>query len=98
MLKDFIFAVFHPTYWLMNNSYDRAFDQFLRELMSTTKFKAKNAHCVQLGPMDLWVANHPYGSFVVYTNGRAHNYRASRRTIQFAQTRMLKDIYIKETK
>ena len=98
MFKDFIFAVFHPTYWVMSTSYDRGFDQFLRELMNSNKFEPKSAHSVVLGPMELWVANHPYSSFVIYVNGRAFNYRASRRTIQLAQTTMLRDIYGTEEK
>jgi hypothetical protein len=79
---------FHPKYWIMNKSYNKAWDKELEDALSKYKFEhvyyyASNeiGMCeVMLGPHKLWVANHPYGSFIDINK----NVRASRRVVRKA--------------
>jgi len=90
-LNESMWAWIRPSYWLMNESYDKKWDARLRSLLaeghkfqhneqflySKAKMEAGDpvwiaafgtkpkAYDVRLGDIDeIWIANHPYSSFI----------------------------------
>ena len=77
-VKDYIFAVTHPTYWKQIGVYSKELDSKLKQLMSSHKFKYLNTVFVGIDDLTLWIDNHPYG--LVSCEG----FRPRRRTICLA--------------
>ena len=92
-IRCFLFALFHPSYWTMLNDYDKDYDTLLINMIKSNTFSNGDEHTVDLGPMKLWIANHPYGSFVVWNDTKGKlKCRASRLTIHKAYRKYKKDM------
>lgn len=79
---DFIFFLFRPSYWLMNSEYSKTLDDELIKALKTEEFTNISYYYADIGGMNLWIANHPYGSFTWY------GLRPSRRTIYEANKKL----------
>ena len=90
--------LFVPSYWQMNNKYNREWDKELNDLLDGYVFHRSmdGGFTAVLGDKRLWIQNHPYGSFMPYyysgLKACTANFRASRLTILRAYKQ-----YIKET-
>lgn len=94
-LKAFIF----PSYWLMNQRYSKAWDREIRLLLDTFRFTNVGTHEARLGARRLWIANHPYNSFVpsIFTE-KMPEVRPSRATIQWAWDCLMEDCTTAESR
>jgi len=83
-----IFIIFHPSYWLMNDKYSKGWDKELNSLLRCYTFKNITSYSAYLGSTKIWIENHPYASFTKYKLGQYHpdesNVRPSRRTLKKA--------------
>lgn len=79
----------NPSYWLMNNPYDREWDRTFNKLMEEYNFTDITNHTAKLGDTIVWVANHPYASFTKFLRQSG---RPSRITIYKARKKLLSDI------
>jgi hypothetical protein len=86
-LRNFFFRLFHPSYWIMLNRYDRSWDKKLNELLDKGKFSKIDRYTAELGGIEIWVANYPYASMVI----RSLDVRPSCLTIKRAHTRLIED-------
>ena len=95
--------IFKPRYWVMNYEYSPKWDKELNKLLNEHTFDESkdNGYTAFLGGMYIWIANHPYASFMPYGTkfkGKAR-FRPSRLTIQraykqyFNETKESKDHY-----
>ena len=82
--------IFKPHYWLMNNSYNKEWDEKLNQLMDKypIEFGPVNSldgeiHTITLGGNLIWIANYPYAYASPYSYTRSiDDVRPSRLTIQ----------------
>ena len=51
-----------PSCWSPNHGYDEDWDQALRGLMTKYRFRGRDGYKATLGPIAIWIANHPYAS------------------------------------
>jgi hypothetical protein len=89
-LKNILFAIFHPSYWVSIHMYNKEWDEELNDLMNRHTFHIVDDFTVKLGNKTIWYRNHPYGSFTEWDNfliGR----RPSRRTRHIAMTKLIKE-------
>ena len=95
--------IFKPRYWVMNYEYSPKWDKELNKLLNEHTFDESKdkGYTAFLGGMYIWIANHPYASFMPYDTkfkGKAR-FRPSRLTIQraykqyFNETKESKDLY-----
>lgn len=92
ILKDLLFVLFHPSYWLMNYHYCETWDRHIKNLMAKHKFVACGGYTAKLGDTEIWIENHPYASMTPYLILKV---RPSRRTIRSAYLKYTEDV-IKE--
>ena len=93
-----LFILFHPSFWILNNPYDKIWDREFMKLMSDYKFTDIDYYYATLGDKRLWIRNYPYASFV-YTYydkdinpfRKACEVRPSRWTIYQARQKLMKD-------
>ena len=88
-MTNLIRVFLHPSCWLQNNGYSPIWDSILNQAMDRYKFTNPNAYYASLGPMRLWITNHPYASFVCPITGL----RPKRSTILKAMDKLLKDVH-----
>lgn len=81
--------LFMPSYWIMNLSYSNVWDKKLNELLDKYEFTDIDKFTAKLGNYEIWVANHPYNSFVPYDDLINGKYRASRLTILRARKKLI---------
>ena len=55
-----------PSCWLTNDPYDEEWDRALRDLMAKHRFRNRSEYTAHLGPLEIWVANHPFASMSPY--------------------------------
>lgn len=57
--------LFRPNYWIMNYSYDETWDTVLNHLLDSHDFVIQDddKYVATLNGLEIWVTNHPYGSF-----------------------------------
>jgi 8-oxo-dGTP pyrophosphatase MutT (NUDIX family) len=107
LFKEMIFALFHPSFWIMIGSYNRKWDKKFKELMTHYKFVRINEFRATLGSYQLWVANYPFAAFQPYDPGyskqvqtltgefyqqpMSNDVRPKRLTIKKAQKKYLQD-------
>lgn len=87
-------VILSPSYWIMNDSYSKVWDNELTRLMSEHKFTKLSTHTAYLGDVCIWVGNHPYASFTPY----GANIRPSRLTIMRAYEKLIEDVYCSNQK
>lgn len=89
-----------PIYWVMNESYDKHWDDKLTELLSKYEFRDITNYHASLGDNRLWISNHPYASFVFdlrINDDIIEEVRPSRYTLHIARKKLLKAKYILRT-
>lgn len=86
----YLTLIIRPSYHIMNNRYSKAWDDEINNLVLKYKFEKLNEYVALLGNKRIWIANHPYASFVDSNN--MGNYRASRYTIYKLRKKLLEDI------
>lgn len=62
-ILDILIVIFNPSYWIMNDSYNKEWDKKLNELMKEHKF-IREGYSSKLGDYSMWTENHPYASFI----------------------------------
>ena len=64
--KNAVFTVLNPSYWIMNNPYNKSIDIFLCEALNKG-FKVYNydGYTADIENVTFWVENHPYAQFTV---------------------------------
>lgn len=95
LLKDLIFAVFHPGYWVMLKPYSAIWDRELNQAMGRYRFAVTgDGYHASLGPYKrIWIENHPYASFEFC------DVRPARRTIYWAHKKLIEDrLHFKKVK
>lgn len=95
-LKNILFTICHPSYWIMGYEYSELWDTMLRKRAEGHYFTPEEddvyiSYTVKLGSLRLWVANHPFASFTLPRLGVC-NTRPSRLTIYELHKKMTKDI------
>lgn len=82
--------VFRPKYWITNHGYNEVWDRELNRLLDEhIIFTNVSEHTAYLGNVCIWIANHPYASFVPYSRHSINpKYRASRKTVYRAYKRL----------
>lgn len=71
--------------------YSEEWDKKLNELMETKKFQFIDRFTAKLGNFEIWVSNHPYGSFAPYFKGNC-DMLPKRSTALLAHKKMVKDV------
>lgn len=81
-IKDFVFLITHPNYYIMNKKYNKEYDESFNKLLNEYEFSKYDGYTVNLGDIMLWVDNVPYSCFSLYTNDLVTSrLRPSRRSI-----------------
>lgn len=89
-IKDFLFLITHPSYWLMDDTlrYGKEYDRWFNELLDNNEFTYRDDYIAKLGGIEFWIANRPYWCFQYikyYKHSRDFGtLRPSRRTIHKA--------------
>lgn len=87
-IKDFLFFLVRPNYWLMNSPYCRGWDKKLNKLMEEHQFEIMSGSLyAKLGGHRVWITNHPYNSFTLDDN----HCRPSRKTIYHAMQKLKRE-------
>lgn len=88
-MNDILRVLFTPSCWIQCNLYSKQWDRLLLELMQCHKFKHVGSCYATLGPITLWIANHPCGSF----RSKCFSARPKRATILKAYDRLMQDTF-----
>jgi len=83
----FLFFLFKPSFWMMNDPYCKEWDDKLIELMDKYKFTHRRKHTTMLGDNEIWTSNYPYACFRPY----GVSTRASKMTIYKAKEKFEKE-------
>lgn len=65
-MKDFFKSlqfIFRPKFWLMNDPYDKDWDNEFNRLLDEYTFSNIGDHTSKLGDTEIWVANYPLHQF-----------------------------------
>lgn len=68
-IKEVLFTLFSPFYWLQNFDYSFVWDSKLNSLMNEFEFEIMSEFTAKLGDTTIWIGNHPYASFTPYGKG-----------------------------
>lgn len=84
-MRDFIWAMFHPMYWIQNYEYSETLDSFLNKCMEEDWDVQFFQHTVKVTnkqevTFELWSSNHPYASYTLYNYFNESKFLAKRRT------------------
>ena len=63
-LIEILFALAHPACWLSQGEYCAEWDKELNRLLECDRFIEIDRFYATIGGIKVWVANHPYASFV----------------------------------
>ena len=86
-MKDFLYFLFHPSWWRMNYPYSRQWDEKLNAALDSGSFYDYTTYTIKIKELTLWVGNFPYACFCPYR----HNIRPSRKTIRRAYNKLIKE-------
>ena len=92
--------IFQPSYWLMNEKYNKDTDDLMNYLLDNFTFKSLGSEQIaQLGPFKIWIGNRPYSCMMpfdpcVRLKGSG---RPSRLTIQKGIKKLKKEIKLLDT-
>lgn len=89
-IKDVVFTLTHPNYWIMNYPYSQIMEDTLNHLMEYHKFENITRFEATIGGMKFWISNYPYAAFTMRIDN-ALKVRPSRRTISKARDKLLCD-------
>ena len=66
-MKDFLWLLFHPPYWMMNCDYSKEWDEWLNAAMKKEKFRLlSDGFHARICGATIWIRNHPYDSFTAF--------------------------------
>jgi len=87
-----LFVLFHPSYWIMINKYNKELDELLIHLMDNYNFHKTGKYTAKIGPHEFWTSNQPYCCFYPYIFTRGNSgIRPSILTIKRAIDKLNKD-------
>lgn len=89
-MKDFfrnLQFIFRPNFWLMNDPYDKDWDNEFNMLLDEHTFSNIGEHTAKLGDTTIWISNYPFACF----RKRNINKRPSRLTILRAKKLLDRD-------
>lgn len=89
-MKRLLRVIFTPACWTQLYLYSDAWDRELKLLLANYSFTNITLYTAQLGPVKLWIANHPYASFHPQFPCEIE-VNASRATTLEAHDRMIRD-------
>lgn len=84
-------VLFTPSCWIQVSRYSKSWDKELNDLMETHKFEKFDGFIARIESRKVWVANHPYSSFDIYTV-KPLDVRPKRITILRAYDKLLDDL------
>jgi len=90
-MKNFFFTIFHPSFWVMNHPYSKAWDEQFNILICENKFEKIDNYHARLGNLILWTVNYPHAAFSI-TSPIELKIRPKRYTIYLAYQKMIKDL------
>jgi hypothetical protein len=62
MIKNILFTLTHPNYWIINGRYSKHLDSWILEnIKIDPKFEAVDDYRATLNGKEFWIANYPYG-------------------------------------
>jgi hypothetical protein len=80
-LRDWLIAIFSPTYWTRIYPTSKALSDFIEARLDSGELPViRNLHEMELGGVMLWRANHPYG-YGTTTGGLPSDKRLPRRAV-----------------
>lgn len=88
-LKEAMRVLLCPKCWMQLNPYSPEWDAHLNQLMADDRFKKVDGHTAMIGGLEVWISNHPYGSFTLHNP--CLSIRPKRSTILRAHRRMVFD-------
>lgn len=87
-LKYLVRVLLTPTCWIRNERTNNVWDRELNQLMEKYDFQPITGYTARLGPVELWVANHPYASFTL----RNQTFLPKRTTVLRAYDKYVADL------
>ncbi len=84
LIKDVMFTLTHPSYWIMLNSYEESYDRYLNKIIENKVpiIRGEYVSRVMASPsFTIWTSNFPYGYGNPYEPIESKD-RPSRRTIK----------------
>lgn len=66
-LIDAIKVTFSPKVWFPIHPYNKRWDHILNRLLDEEELVIVDEYTATLGGTKVWIANHAYGSFLIYT-------------------------------
>lgn len=91
-----LYILFSPSYWIQIHTYSKQYDKKLNELLKKYDFEDSCNYYSKLGKLEVWIKNHPYGSYSIKVDGRF--LRPSRMTIAKAHKKRIEQKNKKLTK
>lgn len=81
MVGDFLFALFRPRFWGMQEAYSDRWDRVINRIIDEDQVDRVGCYTAHVGSKEVWIGNYPYSYGVPYRISRA-GVRPSRRTIR----------------
>jgi len=90
IIKDIVFTIFHPSFWIMNSSYNRDYDEIMNVIINSHASVKQKSDCnIIIGPFTIWTSNYPYSYGIMIVNDTI---RPSRRTVKKLKSYIDKEI------
>lgn len=91
---DWLRVLLTPGCWFQTERYSPEWErEILDRLAAGEQFRRDGQYAVTLGDLNIWVANHPYGSFTPgLFSGLPKGMRPRRSTILWLHDRMMSDL------
>ena len=88
-LIDFLWAIVHPGFWLMNYPYSKEWDEWMKKMLDVGKFTDIGPFTAKLNGVWVWINNYPYAAFTNYPGEKC---RPARRTIAKLKEKLIHDM------
>jgi len=88
-LIEILFALAHPACWLSQGRYSAEWDKELNRLLECDRFIKIDKFNATIGSVRVWIANHPYASFVM----EGMNVRPKRMTVYKAHKKLVREYF-----
>ena len=100
-IKDFLFFITHPSYFIMNEKYSKEYDMLFNKLLDEYEFYDYDYHTIKLGNTTFWIRNIPYSCFTTHESHLTgymddKELRPSRRSIHKALKKLTKFLVDRE--
>jgi hypothetical protein len=70
LIKNIIFTLISPKYWLMLKTYNKHCDEWCITALKSPKIEIISEHRAKLNGKEIWISNYPYGFEFCGTNVR----------------------------